>query len=36
MPVLTVEKPLRDSLGNDAAVDSLIRLQGVGYESYPY
>jgi len=26
MPVLTVEKPLRDSLGNDAAIDSLIRL----------
>lgn len=26
MPVLSVEKPLRESLGNDAAVDSLIRL----------
>ena len=26
MPVLTVEKPLRDSLGNEAAIDSLIRL----------
>ena len=26
MPVLTVEKPLRDSLKDDAAVDALVRL----------
>ena len=26
MPVLTVEKPLREGLGSDVAVDSLIRL----------
>jgi len=32
MPVLTVEKPLRDSLGNDAAIDSLIRLLNLSGE----